>query len=226
MPVKGSGPATDWREIDRWEHGVGWIAYPDEQMQRASHAIEVDGDVWLVDPVDAVGIDDLFAELGDVTGVVVLLDRHSRDADVIANRHDVSVHVPRWMSGIEKKINAPLERLATELDDTGYGVHQLIDIPFWQEAVLYGEDSGVLVVPEAVGTTQYFLTGPERLGVNPVLRLFPPNKLGHLTPEKVFVSHGEGVQTDATEALHDALDGARRRTPSLYAKMARQFLPV
>lgn len=226
MSLRASGPATGWREIDRWEHGVGWIAYPEERMQRASHAIEDDGDVWVVDPVDADGIDELLAELGDVAGVVVILDRHTRDADAIADRHDVSVHVPRWMSGVEKKIDAPVERLHTQLGDTSYGVHQVIDLPFWQEAALYGEDSGVLVTGDALGTAGYFLTGSERLGVHPMLRLFPPKKIGRLSPERIYVGHGEGLQQDAAEALTDALRGARSRTPSLYAEAVREFLPV
>ena len=226
MTMKASGPATEFREIDRWEHGVGWIAHPDERMQRASHALEADGDVWVVDPLDADGIDDLLAEFGDVAGVVVLLGRHTRDADAIANRHDVSVHVPRWMSGVAEKIDAPVERLRTQLGDTSYGVHQVIDLPFWQEAALYGEDTGALVTADALGNAEYFLTGSERLGVHPMLRLFPPRKLGRLSPERVLVGHGPGVHENAADALHHALDGSRARTPSLYAKTAREFLPV
>lgn len=224
MAMKDSGPATNWREIDRWDHGVGWLAHPEERMRRASHAIEVDGEVWVIDPVDAEGIDDLFAELGAVAGVVVLLDRHTRDADAVATRHGVSVHVPRWMSGVAEEVGAPVERLRTELDETGYGVHQVVDNPFWQEAALYGEDTGVLVVPEALGTAEHFLTDTERLGVHPMLRLFPPTKLGRLSPDRVLVGHGEGVHDDAADALDHALRGARSRAPALYAKTARQFL--
>ena len=224
MPMKESGRTAEWREIDRWDHGVGWIAHPDERLQRASHVVEVDGDVWVIDPVDAEGIDDLFAEFGDVAGAVVLLDRHTRDADVIANRHDVSVHVPRWMSGVDEKLDAPVEPLHAELGDTGYGVAQVLETPFWQEAALYDAESGVLVVPEAVGTSSYFRTDAERLGVHPMLRLFPPKKLGDLSPDRVLVGHGEGIATDATTALQDALTGSRSRAPSLYAKTARQFL--
>ena len=85
MPMKGSGPATDFEEIDRRDEGVGWIAYPDERMERASHAFAVDGEVWVVDPVDVDGLDELLAEFGDVAGVVTLLDRHKRDADTVAS---------------------------------------------------------------------------------------------------------------------------------------------
>ncbi len=226
MATKESGRSGDWREIDRWEGGVGWIAHPDEKMQRASHAFEVDGDVWVIDPVDAEGIDDLLADYGEVAGVAVLLDRHTRDADAVANRHDVSVHVPRWMTGVEEKVDAPVERFGVELADTGYEAIQILDTPFWQEAALHDGDAGVLVVPEAVGTAPFFRTGGERIGVHPMLRLFPPKRLGRLSPDRVLVGHGAGVHEDATDALRDALDGSRSRAPSLYAKAARQFLPV
>src|SRR6056297_397306 len=119
MSFKGSGVATELKEIDRFEGedtaGVGWIAFPEEGMQRASHALAVDGEVWLVDPVDAEGLDDLAAEFGDVAGVVVLLDRHKRDAAAIASRHDVAVHLPEFMSGIADEFDAPVELFGREL---------------------------------------------------------------------------------------------------------------
>jgi hypothetical protein len=51
--MKGSGVARDWREIDRYDRGIGWIAYPEETMQRASHVLASDGGAWVVDFVDA-----------------------------------------------------------------------------------------------------------------------------------------------------------------------------
>ena len=84
MGMKGSGTA-DLTPVDRFDGGVGWLAYPEETMQRASHAIESDGQLWVVDPVDADGVDDLIAEYGEVGGVVVLLDRHERDDVLVLN---------------------------------------------------------------------------------------------------------------------------------------------
>ena len=230
MPMKGSGRATTWEEIDRFgdeeSGGVGWIAYPDERMERASHAIAVDGDVYVIDPVDAEGIDDLFAEFGDVAGVVILLDRHKRDAAAIATRHDVPVYVPHFMADIAGDISAPVEPFHRELEDTGYAAHSIVDNVAWSEAALYGEDTDVLVVPEAVGTAEYFLTGRERLGVHPALRLVPPKKLGRLSPERVLVGHGDGIHDGATDALQDAISGSRGRTPSLYFNIVKQTLPM
>ena len=58
-------------------------------MQRASHALSHDGGVWLVDPVDGDGLEELLAPLGEVRGVLQLLDRHARDGAALARRHGV-----------------------------------------------------------------------------------------------------------------------------------------
>lgn len=221
--MKGSGEAA-LREIDRWDHGVGWMAYPDEQMRRASHAFEVDGDVWVVDPVDAEGLDDLLADLGEVAGVVILLDRHKRDSAAIATRHDVAVHVPDWMDGVAGDLDAPVERVHTELADTGYGVHEVVNNRFWQEAALYGEDTGTLVVPESVGTAAYFTNEDEPLGVHPMLRMLPPKQLRRLDPERVLVGHGAGVHENAGAALRDAIDNSRSGAPGLYVKTFKNLV--
>lgn len=230
MPMKGSGRATEWQEIDRFGDetagGVGWIAYPDERMQRASHAIAVDGDVYVIDPIDAEGIDDLLADFGEVAGVVILLDRHKRDAAAVASRHDVPVYVPNFMRAVSDDIAAPVETFHRELGDTGYAVYSIVDNVAWSEAALYHEDDGVLVVPESVGTAEYFLTGRERLGVHPALRLIPPKDLGQLSPDRVLVGHGAGIHDGATRTLRDAIDGSRGRTPSLYFNIVKRSLPI
>ncbi|MFC7135231.1 MULTISPECIES: hypothetical protein [Salinibaculum] len=230
MSFKGSGVATELKEIDRFEAedtaGVGWIAFPEEGMQRASHALAVDGEVWLVDPVDAEGLDDLVAEFGDVAGVVVLLDRHKRDAAAIANRHDVAVHLPEFMSGIADEFDAPVELFGRELADTGFTAYEVVDNFAWKEAALFHEGDGVLLVPEAVGTTDLFCTSSERLGVHPGLRLMPPKKLARLNPERILVGHGEGIHDDAAGALQEAVSRSRGRAPSLYLQNLKMFLPV
>lgn len=224
MPIKGSGEATEWTEIDRYDHGVGWIAHPEETMQRASHAITVGDDVWVIDPVDAEGLDDLLAEYGNVAGVIVLLDRHLRDAAAIANRHDVPVWVPEFFDRVERDIDAPTRQFRDELEESGLVAHELVDNRLWQEAILFDERDETLVVPEAVGSTEYFTTGGRPLGVHPMLRFRPPTKLGRFDPERILVGHGVGVHENATATLDDALDGARGRTPRLFFKNARMLL--
>ena len=167
--MKGSGE-TNLTEIDRFEDGVGWIAYPEGTMQRASHAVAGTDGLWVVDPVDADGLDDLLAEYGEVAGVVVLLDRHERDAAAIASRHDVPVYVPAWMSGVAEDLAVPVERVEDGVGE--FALERLVDNPFWQEAALF--DGETLVVPESLGTASYFRAPGERLGVHPMLRALPP----------------------------------------------------
>lgn len=222
MPMKQAGE-TQFREIDRYEDGVGWIAYPDETMQRASHAVVGDdGGVWLVDPVDAEGVDDCISAFGDVAGVVILLDRHKRDAAAFARRHEVPVYLPDWMSGVAESLDAPVERVGTDLADSGFNVHEVINNAVWQEAALYGD--GTLVIPEALGTADYFSVGDRQVGVHPALRLKPPTGLREFAAERLLVGHGAGVLEDAATEIRDALSGARRRAPRLYAKAIRGMI--
>jgi len=226
MPMKATGTATGFAEIDRFEDGVGWIAHPDEEMRRASHALRVpagEGDdedgVLVVDPVDADGVDDLFAEFGDVRGVVVLMDRHGRDAAAIAERHDVPIYVPSF---VDPGIDARTQPVTDRLPGTDFEVLRTVDIPGWDEAALY--DGETLVVGDAVGTAKYFTTGEERVGVHPMLRVKPPRALEGLHPERVLVGHGEGVLHDGAGALAYALDGARRRAPKAWLGALRSMV--
>ena len=237
MTLKTDEPAENWREIDRWDGGVGWIAHPEEALQRASHALVVDsdtsstsdkknapdGNVWVLDPLDVAGLDEFLADLGEVAGVTVLLDRHRRDAAEIATRHGVSVWLPEWMDGVEEELDAPVERFGEFLPGSNYRIAPIIDNRFWQEAALF--DGSTLVVPEAVGTTPYFLAGGRDLGVHPMLRLRPPrNTLGEFTPRRLLVGHGEGIDEGAAAPLQQALSDARRTAPRAYAGAVRDLL--
>jgi hypothetical protein len=232
MSMKGDEP--DLHEIDRYDGGVGWIAYPDETMERASHAFAVrneetdEDDVWVVDPVDAPGVDGLLDELGTVAGVVVGLDRHKRDCAEIAARHDVPVYVPEWMTGVADDLgpDVDIERFGSRLADTGFEAIRIRDssIPPWQEVGLF--DGETLIVPESLGTGSYFRGDRERLGVHPMLRLTPPTTtLSGLNPERVLVGHGVGVHERAAVAVEDALSDSRRKAPGLYAKTITGALP-
>ena len=230
--MKGDEP--DLHEIDRYDGGVGWIAYPDETMERASHAFAVENeetdrdDVWVVDPVDAPGVDDLLDELGTVAGVVVGLDRHVRDSGELAARHDAPVYVPEWMTGVAEELgpDVEVERFGSRLADTGFEAVRIRDssLPPWQEVGLF--DGETLIVPESLGNASYFRGDRERLGVHPMLRLTPPTAaLSGLDPERVLVGHGVGVHERAAVALEDALSDSRRKAPGLYAKTLTSALP-
>lgn len=211
------------RVIDQFEAGAGWIAHPDEFMQRASHILVDDGDVWVVEPVDAAGVDDFIEGFGDVTGVVVLLDRHTRDAETIAQRYEVPVYLPMWLSGVARRLDAPVERVAGALADTGYRIERIVDLPMWREGAIIGK--GTLLVADSLGTAEYFRVEPRQLGVHPFLRLLPPRATLHgLRPERVLVGHGAGVFENATMELAEALRIARRSAPKLYVNTLKSFL--
>lgn len=211
--------------IEAWDGGWSWIAEPDDPIQRTSHALVTDDGVWLVDPVDYPGLDDEITDHGDVVGVVVLLDRHKRDAATIATRHDVPIHLPTPLAPIEDEFDAPVERFEDELADTGYHTIPLVTNRFWREVALYNETTKTLLVPESLGTIPSFRVGEERIGVNPPIRLFPPRTtLGDLTPDQLLVGHGPGVDEDVTPALQDTLDGARRRFPRAVLVLLRSLI--
>lgn len=227
MALKADAPATDWETVDRWDGGAGWIAHPGERMQRASHAlVGDDGGVWVVDPVDVPGLDDLLAEFGTVAGIVVGLGRHKRDAAAVADRHDVPVYVPSIMAGVAADLAAPTELFEGRLGESGYRARPVVDNPFWKEVALVDEAGDVLLVPEAVGTAPYYRARGERLGVHPMLRLFPPRTLRDFEPARVLVGHGAGIDEDAPAALRAAIDGARRNAGAVWWNGLRGMLPV
>ncbi|MFB6078500.1 MAG: hypothetical protein ABEJ80_05935 [Halarchaeum sp.] len=218
MPMRGDD--TDgYEEADRFDGGTTWLAHPDEAMQRASHVLATDAGVFLVDPVDAPGLDELVGEFGDVAGVVLLLDRHERDAATVARRHDVPVYRPSFIS---RDIDAPTESFRGTLPGTDYRLLRVLDAPGWHEGALF--DGETLVVAEAVGTAGFFCAPDERLGVHPMLRLTPPSALRGLRPERVLVGHGRGVDDAAADALRYALEHSRRNAPGVFLRGLRSLL--
>jgi hypothetical protein len=218
----------DFAVVDRWADGFGWQAHPDEPAARTSHAVRDDeGGVWLVDPLDAPGLDDRIAELGPVAGVAVLSNWHARDAGVLAGRHGVPVSIPAWMDRVPDLVDAPVERFdgadgsdgtdeAERPDETtgpaGFRVERVGPLPGWREAAAYRERDGTLYTPDLLTTAR--LVGDERVGLTLAARPFPPRDLlGDLEPERILVGHGHGVFADADPALADCLAGARRRLP-------------
>lgn len=216
MPMYDRSQSTACREIDRWSGGVGWLAHPDEGSVRASHAVREDGDVWLLDPLDAPGADDLVADLvgedGTVAGVVVCSDYHARDAETFAERYDVAVHVPRSVDRVPDRIDAPVQRFEGAI--AGFETSPVRPMYAWNEVVAYRERDGTLYVPDYLSSHDAFTVGAERVALPTASRLFPPHEqFAGMAPERICFGHGEGVFADADAALRDALEGARRRLP-------------
>jgi hypothetical protein len=214
MPAYERGEATGVRVIDRWEGGVGWLAHPDEAGERASHALRADDGVWVVDPVDAPGVDDLLAEYGDVAGVAVLSSHHARDAGALATRHDVAVHVPAWVDRVAERVDAPVERFDDRLGTTGFAFTPVAPLGLYRGAVAYRERDGTLYVPDLLSSGSAYPVDGERVGLLLGLRPFPPRDVfAGMDPERLLFGHGAGIFEGAGGALDEALDGARVRLP-------------
>ena len=219
VPIYDRQAATAIEEIDRWEGGVGWLAHSGERGRRASHALRGDDGVWVFDPVDAPGVDDLLATVGEVAGVAVLSDYHARDAGAVARRHGVPVHVPEWFERVAERVLAPVERFAGAIGDSGIRVRRYAPFPGWREGVAHRPADGTLYVADALGSAPLYTVGEERLGVYLLLRPFPPREVfAAADPDRVLFGHGTGVFEDAADALDDALAGARRRFPRALAR--------
>jgi glyoxylase-like metal-dependent hydrolase (beta-lactamase superfamily II) len=192
------------RFCDEFEAGFGWIV--DEFMERCSHALVVDGRVWVIDPVDGDGVEERVHAAGTPAGVLQLLDRHNRDCAALAARLGVRLHlVPQGSLG-------PFACIAVKNSRS------------WNEIAIWWPERRVLVCADALGTTQYFCAGNERLGVHPLLRVRPPRRqLGALQPDVILCGHGEGVFDDAGAALREALSTSRRRIPGQVASVVRAW---
>ncbi len=178
--------------------GFAWIADPEERAQRASVAFRTADGVIVVDPVDYPGLDDRLAALGRVARVLKLLDRHNRDCAVVAARHGVDVEPP----GSGAWTPAGVERLP------------VIARRRWREDALLVRDTGLLVIPESLGSIPFFRAPGERIGVSLVLRLFPPRRaLAGLHPEVIAFGHGGPLESGGAAALEEALATSRRRMP-------------
>jgi hypothetical protein len=182
--------------LQRHALGVTWVEQ--NAMARAAHALVDERRVWLIDPYENAEAIAAATELGTPAGVLQLLDRHSRDCNTIAQR-----------------LGVPLSRLPLDAAATPFTTIPVISNRAWREVALWWADERALVVAEAVGTAPLFALG-RRAGVHPLLRLVPPRKqLARFQPERLFVGHGEAIESGADGALREALAQARSDIPQL-----------
>ena len=191
------------RFVDELEDGFGWIE--SGPMRRTSHALAVDGRVWLTDPVDADGVEERVRSLGEPAGVIQLIDRHNRDSSALAARLGVPLHI------------APLS-----LPETPFRFLPLLRGRWWKEVALWWPERRILVCADALGTLPFFRVGDEPAGLHPFFRLKRPRALAGLGVEHLLVGHGEGIHgEDAEAAVEHALRTGRRRFPRWLAGIPR-----
>ena len=183
------------RFVDELEDCFGWIE--DGSMSRTSHALAVDGRVWLTDPVDGEGVEQRVRSLGEPAGVIQLIDRHNRDSAALAARLGVPLHI------------APLS-----LPETPFRFLPLLRGRWWKEVALWWPERRILVCADALGTVPFFRAGDEPAGLHPFFRLKRPRALAGLGVEHLLVGHGEGIHGEAASAaVEHAVRTGRRRFP-------------
>ena len=191
------------RFVDELEDGFGWTE--SERMGRTSHALAVDGRVWLTDPIDGDGVEERIRTLGEPAGVIQLLDRHKRDGAALAERLGVPLHV-----------------VPSSLPETPFRFLPVRRGRWWKEVALWWPERRILVCADALGTLPFFRAGGEPAGLHPFLRLVPPRALRGLGVEHLLVGHGEGIHgADAAAAIDEALRTGRRRLPRWLAGLPR-----
>ena len=191
-----------WLPVDEDEDGFGWAI--DEPLERTSHALLVEGRVWLTDPVDVPELEDRIRALGEPAGVLQLLDRHNRDCAV-------------WSA----RLSVPLGRAFESLAASPFEALRVRDNRFWREVALWEPASRTLVCADVLGTLPFFRAGNERIGMHPLLRIAPPRSLLSVAPDRVLVGHGAGLHRDAAAAVHDTVLHARRRIPAAVVSAVR-----
>ncbi len=108
--------------------GFGWIDRSGS-VPRTSHALAVDGRVYVIDPVESEGVEQRIRGLGDPAAVLVLLDRHRRDADAFAARLGVPAH------------ETPFDGLP----GTPFEIRRVVRRRVWREVALWWPEGRVLV---------------------------------------------------------------------------------
>ncbi len=175
-------------------------------MARSCHALAHEGRVWLVDPLTDDAALDAAEALGQVAGVLQLLDRHARDCEALARRYDV-----------------PHLRLPEQLPDTPFQVRRAVWLPGWRELSLWLPGQSALVVAESIGTGAYFALAGKPAGIHPMLRLRPPGVLREHRPRHLLVGHGPSLHERAAEALDQALQRSVRDIPRVPAAVLRAY---
>lgn len=191
-----------WLPVDEQDDGFGWAI--DEPFTRTSHAVRVDGRVWLIDPVDAPELEERLRSLGEPAGVLQLLDRHTRDGEV-------------WSA----RLGVPLLRAYESVSGTPFASLRIRQNRLWREVALWEPVGRTLICADVLGTLPFFRAGGERLGLHPLLRLAPPRSLLSVAPERVLVGHGGGIHQDAAAAVRDSVTNARRRIPAALGSAVR-----
>jgi hypothetical protein len=193
-------------EILTHDLGLSWVM--DDALRRTSHALVDDGRVWLIDPVDEPSAMAAATALGEPVAVLVLLDRHRRDARAVAERLGIT----------RLKVPAAVPDSPFEVIPSG------VVIPQWSEVGLWWPERSALVVPEVLGTSPHYTLDSGPVGVHPLLRALPPTEFRHHPAEHLLPGHGAPLHGPQTAGeIEEAYARSRRDLPKLLTKAPRML---
>lgn len=202
---------TVWQSAT--DRTVTWIAHPEETMQRASHAAAFGDEVLLIDPLAVDDLDSVIAPVGEPTGIVVLFDRHTRDADRLAREYDIPIYLPEALTASRAGLKGETRPVESVLPDHITPI-TLVANRFWLEVMLCDAEHERLFVPETLGTTRNFRAGDEPVGVHPMMRFRPPRSmLEDRDVDQLFVGHGQPLDPVEQSDIETVLRRSRVRIP-------------
>jgi hypothetical protein len=188
--------------ITRHDLGLSWTVR--ERLERSSHALASEGQVWLIDPVDDAAVREPIRELGSPAAVLQLLDRHNRDCELLA-----------------RELGVPHVRVPDALPDSPFQFVPVMRRARWREVALWWPEQRALAIAEALGTAPLFALGGAPVGVHPLLRLAPPRGLAAFDPAYLLVGHGPPLEgPDLGANIQEALERSRRELPRVLTQLA------
>lgn len=207
--------------VHRTDHSITWGVDDQGLLACRSHALrDDDGRVWIIDPVEMVGLDDAIRAMGEPAGVIVLLDRHLRAAPAVASRLGVPLYFPEGTQ--RQRLPEDVVRYADQIDGCPF------EFPLvrqsgraWIERALWWPAQRLLVIAEAVGTVDYFRAhAGDVCGLHPMMHARPPRGLMGFDPELVLVGHGDPLERPG-EAIDQVIMRGRRDMGAVMLRMPR-----
>ena len=180
-------------------------------MHRTSHALAVDGRVWLIDPIDGDGVEERVRALGEPAGVIQLIDRHNRDCAALAARLGVPLHV-----------------VPASLPETPFRFLPRAPLPLVERGRALVAGAPHPRLRRRARHAPVLPAGDEPAGLHPFFRLKPPRALRGLDVEHLLVGHGEGIHGEAAaaaveQAVRTAGAGSRAGWQGSRASCARGY---
>ena len=194
---------TKLARVDEHPFGITWQI--DESAARTSHALKVDGRVWIVDPVEHPAALERIEALGPVAGVLQLIDRHNRDCAAIAGR-----------------LGVPHLRVPGEVPGTPFEVVRVVDNRRWREVALWWPEPRSSSSPRRSGRSTRSPPATARSGCTRSSGRCRRRRCAAMRPEHLLVGHGPPVSgADARDGVDWAYAHSRRDIPRLFATLGR-----